>query len=103
MKGSYLGPLFEQHDIEQRLKAAGAVFSVVNEDDMIAETAQALADGKVVGWHQGRMEFGPRALGGRSIIADPRSPSMQKQFVRRNHSCLPKSWKQFALGLHIQW
>lgn len=79
MKGSYLGPLFAQQDIEQRLKDVGAVFTVVNEDDMIAETAQALADGKVVGWHQGRMEFGPRALGGRSIIADPRSPSMQKQ------------------------
>ena len=79
MKGSYLGPVYEQHDIEQRLKAAGAVFTVVSEDSMIAETAQALADGKAVGWHQGRMEFGPRALGGRSIIADPRSPSVQKQ------------------------
>lgn len=79
MKGSYLGPVYAQHDIEQRLKAAGAVFTVVNEDDMIAQTAQALADGKAVGWHQGRMEFGPRALGGRSIIADPRSPSVQKQ------------------------
>lgn len=79
MKGSYLGPVYAQHDIEQRLKAAGAVFTVVNEDDMIAETAQAMADGKAVGWHQGRMEFGPRALGGRSIIADPRSPSVQKQ------------------------
>ena len=79
MKGSYLGPVYAQHDIEQRLKAAGAVFTVANEDTMIAETAQALADGKAVGWHQGRMEFGPRALGGRSIIADPRSPSVQKQ------------------------
>lgn len=79
MKGSYLGPMYAQHDILQRLKAAGAVFTEVNENDMIAETAQALADGKAVGWHQGRMEFGPRALGGRSIIADPRSPSVQKQ------------------------
>lgn len=79
MKGSYLGPVYGQHDIEQRLKAAGAVFTVANEDTMIAETAQALAAGKAVGWHQGRMEFGPRALGGRSIIADPRSPSVQKQ------------------------
>ena len=79
MKGSYLGPVYGQHDIEQRLKAAGALFTVVSESDMIAETAQALADGKGVGWHQGRMEFGPRALGGRSIIADPRSPSVQKQ------------------------
>jgi carbamoyltransferase len=79
MKGSYLGPDYAQHDIEQRLRAAGAVFMVVSEDDMIAEAAQALSDGKAVGWHQGRMEFGPRALGGRSIIADPRSPTVQKQ------------------------
>lgn len=79
MSGSYLGPMYEQCDIEQRLKAAGAVFDVMSEDEMIAETAQALANGKAVGWHQGRMEFGPRALGGRSIIADPRSPLVQKQ------------------------
>ncbi len=79
MKGSYLGPAYAQHDIEQRLKNAGAVFTVVSDVEMIAATAQALADGKAVGWHQGRMEFGPRALGGRSIIADPRSPSVQKQ------------------------
>ena len=79
MKGSYLGPMYLQQDIESRLKAVGAVFNVADEDSMINETAQALADGKAVGWHQGRMEFGPRALGGRSIIADPRSPSVQKQ------------------------
>ncbi len=79
MRGAYLGPLYEQQDIEQRLKAAGAVFTVVSEAQMITETASALADGKAVGWHQGRMEFGPRALGGRSIIADPRSPTVQKQ------------------------
>jgi carbamoyltransferase len=79
MKGSYLGPDYNQRDIERRLKASGAVFTVVKEDVMIAETAQALADGKAVGWHQGRMEFGPRALGNRSIIADPRSPLVQKQ------------------------
>lgn len=79
MKGSYLGPIYAQRDIEQRLKATGAVLTVVSENEMIAETAQALVDGKAVGWHQGRMEFGPRALGGRSIIADPRSPSVQKQ------------------------
>jgi len=79
MKGSYLGPDYNQRDIERRLKASGAVFTVVKEDVMIAETAQALVDGKAVGWHQGRMEFGPRALGNRSIIADPRSPLVQKQ------------------------
>ena len=79
MKGSYLGPEYAQQDIEQRLKNAGAIFSVVSDEAMIEMTAQGLADGKAVGWHQGRMEFGPRALGGRSIIADPRSPSVQKQ------------------------
>lgn len=79
MHGSYLGPAYAQDDIERRLTAAGAVFDTLSQDDMIERTARALADGKAVGWHQGRMEFGPRALGGRSIIADPRSPSVQKQ------------------------
>ena len=79
MKGSYLGPMYAQDEVEQRLKATGAVFTVVSEGDMIIRTAQALADGKAIGWHQGRMEFGPRALGGRSILADPRSPLVQKQ------------------------
>lgn len=78
MKGSYLGPAYTQQNIEKRLKAAGAIFTVLSEDAMINLTAQALADGKAIGWHQGRMEFGPRALGARSIIADPRSPTMQK-------------------------
>jgi carbamoyltransferase len=80
MKGSYLGPIYAQHDIEKRLQAAGAIFTVANnEDDMLNETAQALAEGMAIGWHQGRMEFGPRALGARSIIADPRSSTVQKQ------------------------
>ncbi len=79
MGGSYLGPVFAQDDIEQRLKAAGAVFDVVSDEQLIDITARGLADGKAVGWHQGRMEFGPRALGGRSILADPRSPAVQKQ------------------------
>ncbi|MDO8694500.1 MAG: carbamoyltransferase [Sheuella sp.] len=78
MKGGYLGPSYEQPDIEQRLTAAGARFTSHTYDEVIALTAQALSDGKAVGWHQGRMEFGPRSLGGRSIIADPRSPSVQK-------------------------
>ncbi|WNK01354.1 carbamoyltransferase [Thalassospiraceae bacterium LMO-JJ14] len=78
MKGSYLGPELPQAVIESRLEAAGAKFSVLDGDKTIDSTAQALADGKAVGWYQGRMEFGPRALGGRSIIADPRSPEMQK-------------------------
>ncbi len=78
MKGSYLGPQFEQSDIEQRLATVGARFDVLDETMIIDAAAQALADGKAVGWMQGRMEFGPRALGGRSIIGDARSPSMQK-------------------------
>ncbi len=79
MAGSYLGPAYSQEEIESRLRSAGAVFHTLTDDDLINNTAQALADGKAVGWHQGRMEFGPRALGGRSIIADARSPQMQKQ------------------------
>jgi carbamoyltransferase len=79
MKGSYLGPDFSQEDIERRLAQAGAVFRTVADDELINMTARALAEGKAVGWHQGRMEFGPRALGGRSILADPRSPTVQKQ------------------------
>jgi len=78
MKGSYLGPEVPQMEIEARLAKAGAKFTVLGNDDTIEATAQALSDGKAVGWYQGRMEFGPRALGGRSIIADPRSEEMQK-------------------------
>jgi len=78
MKGSYLGPEFSQEEISERLKSCGAVFETLKEDELIEQTAQALANGNAVGWMNGRMEFGPRALGGRSIIADPRSPTMQK-------------------------
>jgi carbamoyltransferase len=78
MKGSYLGPIYSQADIEKRLSEVGAIFKTASGQDVVDITAQALAEGKAVGWHQGRMEFGPRALGGRSIIADPRSPSVQK-------------------------
>jgi len=78
MKGSYLGPMYEQGSIETELLDCGAKFDSVTEDEMIEQTSQALADGKAVGWFQGRMEFGPRALGGRSILGDPRSESMQK-------------------------
>lgn len=79
MKGAYLGPHYETADIERRLKTSGAVFTTVSDSEVIELTAQALVEGKAVGWHQGRMEFGPRALGGRSILADPRSPAVQKQ------------------------
>jgi carbamoyltransferase len=78
MKGSYLGPDFSQQDIIERLTRCGAIFKTLSDDEVVEQTAQAMADGKAVGWMNGRMEFGPRALGGRSIIADPRSPTMQK-------------------------
>ncbi|WP_170604439.1 carbamoyltransferase family protein [Ruegeria arenilitoris] len=78
MKGSYLGPVFEQADIEKRLSEAGAVFSTLSEDEVISKTVDALEGGKAVGWFNGRMEFGPRALGGRSILGDPRSETMQR-------------------------
>ena len=77
MRGSYLGPVFAQADIEQRLTAAGAHFEVLDEAGLTDTTAGLLASEHVVGWFQGRMEFGPRALGGRSILGDPRSPRMQ--------------------------
>ena len=78
MQGSYLGPSFDQKNIEIKLLACGAKFKSLNKDQMIDETAQALADGNAVGWFQGRMEFGPRSLGARSILGDPRSAKMQK-------------------------
>ena len=78
MQGGYLGPAFAQDDVERRLKSAGARFDVVSDDDLVARTADALAASQAVGWMQGRMEYGPRALGARSILADPRSPTMQK-------------------------
>ena len=77
MSGALLGPRFEHDDIAGRLTAAGAKFHVLSESEMIRQTADALAEGKAAGWFQGRMEFGPRALGARSILGDPRSPKMQ--------------------------
>ena len=79
MQGSYLGPSYDDNDVTKRLEAAGAKFETLTEEKMIDITAQALADGKAIGWFQGRMEFGPRALGGRSFLGDARSPEMQKQ------------------------
>ena len=79
MKGAYLGPEFKDAEIEAELEACGTKFKKLSDDELIEHVATALADEKAVGWMQGRMEFGPRALGGRSIIADPRSPAMQKQ------------------------
>ena len=78
MAGSYLGPEYTDDEIEKRLVAAGAKLTRLTRDQIIDQTAQALADEKAVGWMQGRMEFGPRSLGARSILGDARSPSMQK-------------------------
>jgi len=79
MKGAYLGPKFNDQEIKDELELCGAKFRKFSEKDMINQVAKAITNEKVIGWMQGRMEFGPRALGGRSIIADPRSPTMQKQ------------------------
>jgi carbamoyltransferase len=78
MSGGYLGPEFAQDDVERRLSAQQARYVVLSQTDMLDTVAGALAAGKAVGWFQGRMEFGPRALGGRSILGDARSPDMQR-------------------------
>ena len=78
MQGSYLGREFSQKEIEEELKNLGAEFDILEYDDLINKTSEYLSNEKAVGWFQGRMEFGPRALGGRSILGDPRSDKMQK-------------------------
>ena len=78
MQGSYLGPEFSQREIEKELNLVGAKYIVLNEDELIDKTASNLSVGDAIGWFQGRMEFGPRALGCRSILGDPRSSEMQK-------------------------
>ncbi|HJV60075.1 MAG TPA: carbamoyltransferase [Albitalea sp.] len=78
MQGAYLGPAFAQDDIEMRLRACGARFETLPDGALLDTCARDLAQGKAAGWFQGRMEFGPRALGNRSILGDPRSPTMQK-------------------------
>ncbi|MBR1154688.1 carbamoyltransferase [Bradyrhizobium sp. JYMT SZCCT0428] len=83
MAGGYLGPSFAQAEIEQRLAQAGAVFTALTDDALIESTVKALVAEKAVGWFQGRMEFGPRALGARSILGDPRSPRMQSSLNLR--------------------
>jgi carbamoyltransferase len=77
LKGAYLGPEYRQCEIEDRLARLGARFIVLNENELLQSCVDALVGEKAVGWFQGRMEFGPRALGARSILADPRSPRMQ--------------------------
>ena len=78
MKGSYLGPEYKQEELERELKAAGANFETLKYEELIDKTSEFLSNEKAIGWFQGRMEFGPRALGGRSILGDPRSDKMQK-------------------------
>ncbi len=78
MQGAYLGPSYSQKVIEEDLARCGANFRTVSSEELLEETAGALSQGKAVGWFQGRMEFGPRALGARSILGDPRSETMQK-------------------------
>jgi carbamoyltransferase len=79
MNGSYLGPKFNDEEIEKKLKNLNANYKKLSEEEIIKLTVKGLSDNKTVGWFQGRMEFGPRALGGRSILADPRSEKMQKE------------------------
>jgi carbamoyltransferase len=79
MNGSYLGPGYSAEKIRAVLDEAGAVYDELSSDELIERTAAVLSEGKVVGWFQGRMEFGPRALGNRSILGDPHSPEMQRQ------------------------
>jgi carbamoyltransferase len=79
MRGAYLGPEFPPEKIETYLKSVGAAYERMDRQTVIQRAAAALAEGEVVGWFNGRMEFGPRALGARSILGDPRSPRMQAQ------------------------
>jgi carbamoyltransferase len=78
MQGSFLGPAFEQAECERCLGAMGAQFDVLSETELVERCAALLDDGRALGWFQGRMEFGPRALGARSILADPRPATMQR-------------------------
>ena len=78
MQGSYLGPEYFQDEIDKNLKEIGANYDVLNEEELLNKTVEDLSKGKAIGWFQGRMEFGPRALGGRSILGDPRSETMQR-------------------------
>ena len=83
MRGSYLGPAYGNSTIDSILKDFGDVYNKYTDLELINLTAQSIANGRAVGWFQGRMEFGPRALGGRSILADPRSVAMQKNLNQK--------------------
>ena len=79
MKGSYLGPAYSEDEIESFLKSQNLPYKKYSREELPEVVAELLADGNIIGLHQGRMEFGPRALGARSIIGDPRSPEMQSR------------------------
>ncbi len=103
MSGSYLGPEYSQSEIENELKRLGANFKTLNESEIINQTSKDLSSGNAVGWFQGRMEFGPRALGCRSILGDPRSPEMQKNLnlkVKYRESFRPFAPSVLAEDLH---
>ena len=81
MRGSYLGPQFDEKAIEKSLNKLGAKYTKHSSENLVEKIANQLKDEKIVGWFQGRMEFGPRALGCRSIIADPRSEKCKKILI----------------------
>ena len=78
MQGSYLGPEYTQKEIEEEIDKVGGKYRILDEEVLIEKVANDISKGEAIGWFQGRMEFGPRALGARSILGDPRSPEMQK-------------------------
>jgi carbamoyltransferase len=100
MQGSYLGPSFSENTIEKTLKSLGAIYEKKEESGLINVVAQSLSQSKTVGWFQGRMEFGPRALGCRSILADPRSDKMQKQLNLKIK--FRESFRPFAPSILIE-
>ena len=92
MKGSYLGPSYSNMETEQMAKKYDAIYEKLKEEELYERTAEKLAEGSAVGWMQGRMEFGPRALGARSILADPRNPEMQRKLnlkIKKRESFRP--------------
>ena len=100
MEGSYLGPSFDQSKIETSLAGSGAHFEVLDDGALIEETAESLTEGKAIGWFQGRMEYGPRALGARSILGDPRSAEMQKSLNLKVK--YRESFRPFAPAVRIE-
>lgn len=100
MLGAYLGPRFTNLEVKRRLDVAGACYESLENVELIRRTARAIAEGKAVGWFQGKMEFGPRALGGRSILGDPRSPAMQKELNLKIK--FRESFRPFAPSVRIE-